>query len=134
MTMTHFTGSFPNALTPLLRARHRADPFAGVGISWLEPLPPEQPAHQGQEQAQSVTLALARAVANIVAIAAQRARQTGELSALRQEVQRALDQPEPDANLDPREAGMEDPPVIADAEAQSEGERLAALMQRQKSR
>ena len=131
MTMTHFTGSFPSALAPVLRARRGGDPLSDLGITWLETLPPDvtRPA-----AAPSVTLTLARAVANIVAIAAERAHQAGELAALRAEVQRALDQPEPQVNTDPREAGMEDPPAIADAETQSEGERLAALMQRQKTR
>lgn len=134
MTMTHFTGSFPSGFTPLLRTLRGDNPLDGIGIDWLEPLPAEQPSPGRQQGAPSVTLVLARAVASIVAVAVQRARQAGEFEALREEVQRALDQPEPDVNADPREAGMEDPPVIADAEPQSEGERLAALMQRQKAR
>ena len=131
MTMTHFTGNFPSPFTPILGAR-RADPLVDFGITWLEPLKEARPA-TGQDP-QGATLMLARAVAGIVAIAAQRAREAGELAALRDEVQRALDQPEPETNADPREAGMEDPPAIVDAETQSEGERLAALMRRQKSR
>ena len=134
MTMTHFTGNFPSGFTPVLGARRRADPLLDLGITWLEPVPPDQPQTEAQEEAPSVSLMLARAVAGIVAIAAQRARQTGELAALREEVQRALDQPEPEANADPREAGMDEPPPIIDAETQSEGERLAALMRRQKTR
>lgn len=134
MTMTHFTGNFPRGFTPLLGARRHADPLVDLGITWLEPLPPDPPRSGTDEEAPSVTLMLARAVANIVAIAAERARQTGELAALREEVQRALDQPEPETNTDPREAGMDEPPPISDAETQSEGERLAALMRRQKAR
>lgn len=134
MTMTHFTGNFPSGFTPRLRASRHADPLIDFGITWLEPVPPDEPRSGKAEEAPSVTLMLARAVANIVAIAAQRARQTGELAALREEVQRALDQPEPEVNADPREAGMEEPPPIIDAETQSEGERLAALMRRQKTR
>jgi hypothetical protein len=74
---------------------------------------------------------LVDAVAGIVAIAAQRARQAGSLDALRQELSRILEESGSEDLLDPREAGVPDLPSIDDAVTPLEVERLGILQRRQ---
>ena len=76
-----------------------------------------------------MTPSLVAAVAAIVAVAAQRARATGSLDALRDAVEAALEgaaTPPPD----PREAEAADLPRIADADPTQEERRLRALFGR----
>lgn len=68
------------------------------------------------------------AIAGVVAVAAERAVAAGELAALRDAVERALDAAEV-AAADPREADMADLPAIADHDGAEEA-RLRALMLR----
>ena len=89
------------------------------------PVEPAAFARAGQRQS-----GLAAAVASIVAIAAQRARAAGDLGHLRSLIDRALEAADPQ----PDDTAAEDPtlPRIADADPQQEGQRLAALMCRQR--
>jgi hypothetical protein len=71
---------------------------------------------------------LVAAVAGIVGLAAERARASGELVALREAIEAALG-PANDAE-DPREALQEGLPPIADADPVREAQRLSALAAR----
>lgn len=73
---------------------------------------------------------LVPAVAGIVAIAAERARVSGDLPALREAVERALDAALP-APTDPREADCVALPRITDADPSEEPARLRRLLDRQ---
>lgn len=72
---------------------------------------------------------LIAAVAGIVAIAAEKARAAGDLSALRDAIEAAIG-PANDAE-DPREGCTLDAPCIADADPALEAQRLAALAARE---
>ncbi len=105
------------------------DPILRMGISWLD-----QPALPDLVSATESPPSLVDAVAGIVAIAAARARNSGELLALRHAVERALNAPgtPPSAPApDPRETGMGELPPICDSRPDREADRLAALMRRQ---
>jgi hypothetical protein len=75
------------------------------------------------------TPGLAAAVAAIVAIAAQRALANGEFAALRALIDRVLDAAEPQVENDAEDDRL---PMIADADAPRERDRLAALLARQR--
>ncbi len=72
--------------------------------------------------------ALIAAVAAIVGIAAEKARRTGHMGALREAIENALG-PAPEAD-DPRERDQTDLPRIADADPILEAARLGALAAR----
>jgi hypothetical protein len=72
--------------------------------------------------------ALIAAVAAIVGIAAEKARRSGNLGALREAIEAALGPP-PEAD-DPREADQQDLPRIADLDPVMEAVRLGALAAR----
>jgi hypothetical protein len=133
MNVTPFPGSPGSGIGPALRAARRQDTFGA--LRWRDMATPDgwnpAPAAPG---ADTPTLVLARAVAGIVAIAAERAREAGELAVLRDQVLRVLDQPGEPSSPDPREAEGTEPPPITDADPQTEVERLASLMQRQTDR
>ncbi|WP_203074905.1 hypothetical protein [Falsiroseomonas ponticola] len=133
MNVTPFPGSAGSGIGPALRAARRQDLFGG--LRWRDMATPEgwNPA-PAAPSAETPTLVLARAVAGIVAIAVERAREAGELSVLRDQVMRVLDQPGEASSPDPREADATEPPPITDADPQTEVERLASLMQRQTER
>lgn len=97
-----------------------------LGPSWLSvAAPPPAEARASRRMAPS----LVAAVAAIVAVAAQRARATGSLDALRDAVEAALDGTAA-APPDPRETDTADPPRIADADPTQEERRLRALFGR----
>lgn len=116
------------------------DPVLRMGVAWLD-LDNEADAVAEAETSQPFgaglneigMAALVDSVAGIVAIAASRARQGGDLLALREAVDRALG-PMPFMGRgpnDPREALMAPPPAIHDADHRAEVDRLRALMRRQ---
>lgn len=107
------------------------DPVLRLGMSWLD-----TPACTALPCDADRAATLAEAVAGIVAIAAAHARNSAELLALRQAVDRALGPPERprgDAVPDPREAGLAEPPALCDAQKDREAGRLGALKRRQAS-
>jgi hypothetical protein len=73
--------------------------------------------------------ALAAAVAAIVAVAAERARAAGDLGALRDAIESALDAIAPPGG-DPRDADAADLPRIADMDPAREAAALSALLGR----
>jgi hypothetical protein len=93
--------------------------------TWLSLASPTAEARHGRRQGPS----LAAAVAAIVSVAAQRARSTGTLDALREAVEAALDGATP-GQADPREADTADLPRIADADPLQEALHLRALFSR----
>jgi hypothetical protein len=75
---------------------------------------------------------LTTAIANIVAVAAQRALAAGELPKLRDAIDHAMEAASGDAEqADPRDACMPDLPRIVDAEPSHEAGRLLSLLRRQ---
>lgn len=72
---------------------------------------------------------LIAAVAAIVALAAERARAAGDLGALREAIERALDSATPGSD-DPRDDPGAELPRIADADPRLEESRLRALLAR----
>ncbi|WP_372622309.1 hypothetical protein [Falsiroseomonas sp.] len=95
--------------------------------SWLaaaSSLSVSEPGRSGRRPA-----GLVAAVAGIVAVAAERARAAGDLGALREAIERALDAAAPPAG-DPREPGATDLPRITDADPALEQTRLRALLAR----
>jgi hypothetical protein len=121
----------------------QAWPFPGIGTAagWAERLVAMSlsrtarrgSAARGFSPAESARPApsLTAAIAAIVAVAAQRARATGDLPALRDAIDRALDSADLPADEDPREQGMAFLAPISDAAGQ-EGGQLMSLMQRQR--
>lgn len=86
----------------------------------------------GQPGATTAGMAgLASAVAGIVSVAAQRALAAGDLPALREAIERALDTVAGTPATDPRDAVNPEVPHIADAEPAREREQLLALSQQQ---
>jgi hypothetical protein len=130
MSVTHFHSLPGSSFNPDMRPTKRGrTALLGFGIGWEGCGSPAAGPGIARDDGSSVPLSVA--VANIVAIAAQRARHAGEQDALRDAVYRALDQELPEQPGDPREVGLADPPAIIDAEPQGEAERLRALMLRQ---
>jgi hypothetical protein len=127
------TGSLAGPSLPPRQAGLFYDPVLRMGISWLDgaaprPVPRSMPA-SGQHAR------MVQAVAGIVAIAAERARQNGELPALRDALERALGQNQGESEpTDPREQGLPEPAPIHDADRGNEGERLGTLLRRQSRR
>lgn len=101
------------------------DPVLRMGIPWTDV--------QSVRAEPVVHSKLVEAVAAIVAIAAVRAQQSGDLALLREAVICALGSAEPERpqSPDPREAGLPEPPPIRDTQPGHEVERLGALMRRQ---
>lgn len=133
MNVTPFPGSAGTGIGPALRAARRQETFGG--LRWRDMATPEgwNPAPTGTA-AETPMLMLARAVAGIVAVAVERARGEDDLALLRDHVQRALEPQGEASSPDPREADAPEPAPITDADAQTEVERLAALMRRQTER
>lgn len=105
------------------------DPVLRMGVSWLDGAAPRPLARPGQHAR------MVQAVAGIVAIAAERARQNGDLPALRDALERVLSQsPAEGEPSDPREQGLPEPAPIHDADRGNEGERLGTLLRRQSRR
>ncbi len=114
------------ASRPSLRLMGGLDGMRDFAFAW--PSAPEDRVQPSQTQM------LARAVAGIVAVALDRARDAGEAALLRDELRKILDHPIAEADIDPREAGLGEAEAITDAEGASEAERLSSLMQRQSGR
>ncbi len=133
MNVTPFPGSAGSGIGPALRAARRQDTFGA--LRWRDIATPDgwNPA-PATTPAETPTLVLARAVAGIVAIAVERAREAGELAVLREQVMRVLDQPGEASSPDPREGDQPEPPPITDADPQTEVERLASLLRQQTER
>lgn len=93
------------------------------------PLAQDRPAPAPRSEARQDPLALVATVAAIVAIAAQRARASGTVDALRDAVEAALDSVAGPAR-DPRDAGRGALPRIADADPALEETRLRGLIAR----
>jgi hypothetical protein len=135
MNVTPFPGSEGSGIGPALRAAKRRKTY-GTAL-WRDLATPQgwKPASAGTGgSVKSPTLALARAVAGIVAVAAERARAAGEFGLLRDEVLKVLDQHTDGSSPDPRDTEAPEQPPITDADPQTEVERLASLLQRQVDR